>query len=107
MQSESVILFPLSTIQKSRPNLTSKASIRERIETTSYNGYYCKSILSHKEMGITSVHSFYLQHYRQNIGNNTHVIKVSKENCTKEQREVGYFCPGLRNAELCCVRGIF
>ena len=37
MQSESVILFPLSTIPKSWPNLTGKVSIRERIETTSYN----------------------------------------------------------------------
>lgn len=58
-------------------------------------------------MKITSVHSLYLQHNRQNIGNNTHIIKVSKENCTKEQREVGYFCPEQRNADLCCERGIF
>lgn len=84
MQSESVILFPLSTIQTSRPNLTVKISIRERIVTysNSYNGCYCDSMLSHKEMGITSVHSLYLQHYRQNIGDNTK--KIAKLQNTKK-----------------------
>lgn len=74
----------MSTIQKSRPNLSCKATIREnRNFVLAYIvGFFCISMLSHKEMRIPSVHSLYLQSYRH----------IARKTAPKERR-VNFFLP--------------
>ena len=58
------------TRQKSMSNRPARYRHARESKLAYIMGFFCNSKLSHREMGIASVHSLYLQNYHHDVGNN-------------------------------------
>lgn len=59
-------------------------------------GFFCISMLNHKETRIASVHSLYLQIYRHDVEN-------GKQRKLRQKKTSYFFGHDLRKAELYCL----